>query len=112
MVGSVSRRRFLQTSCLLGTHLLGGCNSGALFPGSGVDNLGPLLAADGNGVRLPSGFTSRIVARSGAMPFTGAAYAWHSAPDGGAIFPAAGGGWIYVSNREIDGGGGGAGAQP
>ena len=42
--------------------------------------------ADANGLLLPAGFTSRIVARSGqAVPGTG--YTWHSAPDGGACFP-------------------------
>ena len=51
---------------------------------------------------LPAGFTSRIVARSG-QPVAG--YAWHSAPDGGACF-ADGTGWIYVSNSEINPGGG------
>lgn len=37
-------------------------------------------------------------------------YVWHNAPDGGAVFATADGGWIYVSNSEIDGGGGGVGA--
>lgn len=34
---------------------------------------------------------------------------WHGAPDGGAVF-SAGDGWIYVSNSELNGGAGGAGA--
>lgn len=65
---------------------------------------------DENGVRLPPGFRSRIVARSGEPPVAGGAYAWHAAPDGGAVFPAADGGWIYVSNSELNAARGGVGA--
>ncbi|WP_371785471.1 alkaline phosphatase PhoX [Streptosporangium subroseum] len=65
---------------------------------------GSLLAADANGVQLPAGFTSKVIARSGqAVP--GTSYTWHSAPDGGACF-ADGSGWIYVSNSEVNPGGG------
>jgi secreted PhoX family phosphatase len=60
---------------------------------------GELLAADGNGIQLPAGFTSRVIGRTGhAVEGTG--FRWHAAPDGGACF-AAGDGWIYVSNSEI-----------
>jgi secreted PhoX family phosphatase len=69
--------------------------------------LGP---PDANGIRLPPGFTSRIVARSGERPVAGASYLWHALPDGGATFATEDGGWLYVSNSEVDGGGGGAGA--
>ncbi|MET8335454.1 alkaline phosphatase PhoX [Streptosporangium canum] len=65
---------------------------------------GTLLAADGNGIRLPAGFTSRVIARSGQV-VPGTSHTWHSAPDGGACF-ADGGGWIYVSNSEVNPGGG------
>jgi len=68
---------------------------------------GGLLPPDQNGVRLPAGFTSRIVARSG-QPLLG--YTWHAAPDGGAVFATADGGWIYVSNSELDNQVGGVGA--
>ncbi|WP_199037582.1 alkaline phosphatase PhoX [Glycomyces salinus] len=69
---------------------------------------GRMLPADDNGLRLPEGFTSRAVARTGkAVGETG--HRWHGAPDGGACFPD-GDGWIYVSNSELDGPGGGAGA--
>ncbi|WP_018636907.1 alkaline phosphatase PhoX [Parafrankia elaeagni] len=65
-------------------------------PGQGP--YGPLRAPDSNGVALPPGFTSRVVARSREIvPGTG--LSWHDAPDGGACFPA-GNGWIYVSNSE------------
>ncbi|MDO9311292.1 MAG: DUF839 domain-containing protein [Nitrosomonas sp.] len=68
---------------------------------------GELLPPDQNGVRLPAGFTSRIVARSGQELFD---YKWHAAPDGGAVFATADGGWIYVSNSELDNQAGGVGA--
>ncbi|GGL86425.1 alkaline phosphatase PhoX [Micromonospora yangpuensis] len=65
----------------------------------GPSPYGALLAADANGIQLPAGFTSRVVARSGQR-VGGTSYVWHRAPDGGACF-AAGTGWIYVSNSEI-----------
>lgn len=121
----LNRRRFLSAgfqgfSAFLGASLLHGCSrSGSTAavpppppppgPGSNIRNLGPLQAPDQNGVRLPVGFTSRVVARSGQQP-TGSGYTWHDAPDGGATFQVPGGGWVYVSNSELDGGAGGVGA--
>lgn len=70
-------------------------------------SVGPLQAADANGIRLPVGFTSRVVARSGQL-VTGTSYTWHSTPDGGATIATSNGGWIYVGNSEVDVGGGGA----
>ena len=69
-----------------------------------------LLPADRNGVRLPAGFSSRIVAESSVSPLGGCDYVWHAAPDGGACFTDENGGWIYVSNSELDDNDGGAGA--
>ncbi|MCB1985848.1 MAG: DUF839 domain-containing protein [Burkholderiales bacterium] len=67
-----------------------------------------LLPPDANGMRLPKGFSSRIVARSGQTLF---GYKWHAAPDGGATFAVAeDGGWIYVSNCELKNKEGGVGA--
>jgi hypothetical protein len=65
-----------------------------------IADIGPLEAMpDANGLRLPRGFTSRVVAefdrRVGPSP-----YSWHIAPDGGATFITEDGGWIYVSNSE------------
>lgn len=71
-----------------------------------LEHLGPLMPPDANGVMLPAGFRSRIVARSGQPAVAGGHYAWHPAPDGGACFATEDGGWIYVSNSEVrtDGG--------
>lgn len=114
----LDRRNFLRAGFAGASAFLLGCtNRGhrssigpASAPVSNIPNFGPLLPADTNGVKLPAGFTSRIVARSGSVPNTGGSYLWHAAPDGGACFPTANGGWIYVSNCETGGGGGGVGA--
>lgn len=76
----------------------------AAQPGAGP--YGALRSADPRGIRLPAGFTSEIVARSGRK-VAGTGYTWHDAPDGGATF-ADGDGWSYVSNSEVPGGKGGA----
>ncbi|MEO1173953.1 MAG: alkaline phosphatase PhoX, partial [Myxococcota bacterium] len=66
--------------------------------------LGELRPADTNGVRLPDGFESRIVAQSGYRVrrswFSWLDYRWHIFPDGGATYAMDDGGWIYVSNCE------------
>jgi secreted PhoX family phosphatase len=76
---------------------------------SNLKNLGALQSPDANGLRLPPGFTSRIVARSGQPPVMGGPN-WHGAPDGGACFATNDGGWIYVSNSELPLFGGGVSA--
>ena len=71
----------------------------------GPSPYGPLQAPDANGLRLPAGFTSRVIARSDE-PVPGTAYVWHHFPDGGATFPTGDGGWVYTSNSETPGTGG------
>lgn len=61
--------------------------------------LGPLGEVDANGLRLPEGFTSRIIGTS-HTEVAGTGYTWHGNPDGGACFATDDGGWIYVSNSE------------
>jgi hypothetical protein len=72
---------------------------------SGPGPYGALGAPDGNGVRLPAGFTSRVVARANE-PVAGTTYVWHVYPDGGATFALDDGGWIYACNSEVPGAGG------
>ncbi len=107
----VLRRGFLGLGVLgVGPSLYGCGGKGPTQRFSNVANLGPLLAPDGNGVRLPRGFTSRVVARSNEMPVLSSDYVWHTWPDGGAVFATGDGGWIYVSNSELPVGEGGVGA--
>jgi secreted PhoX family phosphatase len=76
-----------------------------------LSELGELQAPDANGLRLPKGFRSRVVAES-SRKVAASSYTWHNAPDGGACFATDDGGWIYVSNSEVRlvAGGGGVGA--
>jgi uncharacterized protein len=61
---------------------------------------GPLREPDENGLRLPEGFRSRLIAR-GREPVPGTDYEWHELSDGAATFPVDGGGFILVSNAEL-----------
>lgn len=73
---------------------------------SRIADLGPLAdVPDANGLRLPQGFASRVIAQSGQRVGS-SDYVWHRAPDGGATFITPDGGWIYVSNSEVSGSGG------
>ena len=65
----------------------------------GPSPYGALLPPDANGLRLPPGFTSRVVAVS-LLPVPGTTHVWHAFPDGGACVSTDDGGWIYVSNSE------------
>ena len=112
MSRTLSRRDFLASGLAsLGAAVVG---PGLLprilgAPVVGDGPYGPLLPADRNGVMLPRGFSSRIIARSGTR-VAPATYVWHDAPDGGATYVAKDGGWIYVSNSEANAPRGGAGA--
>lgn len=65
-----------------------------------IDQIGPLGEANADGLRLPPGFTARVVARTGEAVLPDG-YLWHGWPDGGACFATMDGGWIYVSNSEL-----------
>ncbi|MGB5702477.1 MAG: alkaline phosphatase PhoX [Polyangiales bacterium] len=95
------RKSFAGMGWIMAGTTLSRCSSDgdAGMTMSNLANLGPLQDPDENGLRLPAGFTSRIVARSG-MPVGSSDYVWHNAPDGGAVFTTGDGGWIYVSNSE------------
>ncbi len=108
---TVSRRAFLGTTAAVAVAL------GATPRIAVADRrrprrrtYGPLRPPDVNGIALPAGFSSRVIARQGQeVARTG--HAWHIFPDGGACFPTPGRGWIYVSNSESLGAAdGGAGA--
>lgn len=122
----LSRRHFLANAfagagmLAVGGNVLAGVNQATrTLAGAGdaaarqrfFDALGGgLLPPDANGVRLPAGFTSRIVARSSQPPAPGIGYAWHAAPDGGATYATEDGGWVYACNSELDAGISGVGA--
>ncbi|MEU5390861.1 alkaline phosphatase PhoX [Streptomyces tibetensis] len=90
------------SAALGGTLWRGAAYAAPAQPGTGP--YGPLGSPDANGIRLPAGFTSRVIARSGQRVGS-TSYTWHNAPDGGACY-ADGTGWIYVSNSEINPSGG------
>jgi secreted PhoX family phosphatase len=105
----VERRHLLRaavlggaSAALGGTLWRGAAYAAPAQPGTGP--YGPLGSPDANGIRLPAGFTSRVIARSGQRVGS-TSYTWHNAPDGGACY-ADGTGWIYVSNSEINPSGG------
>ncbi len=112
---ALSRRSFLghgfRSAGALGLGLVG---TPALAPvahaaSGGADSFGPLQPPDANGLMLPPGFTSRVVAVS-QQPVGATSHLWHPNPDGGATFATGDGGWIYVSNSESGVGDGGVGA--
>lgn len=78
------------------------------LPRTYLTNLGALQGADDNGLQLPEGFTSRVIAQT-TQNVAGTDFPWVRAPDGGAVFDTDDGGWIYVSNAE-SGSQGGVGA--
>lgn len=78
-----------------------------ITPGPLYD-IGALVDAGVDQARIPEGFRLRRVAAHLTNPVTGlfdplglSGYVWHQAPDGGAVFPAQDGGWVYVCNSEI-----------
>ena len=97
------RRQFLGQATGMGMALALGPSfwKGALAATAqdGASPYGELGDPDGNGLQLPAGFTSRVVATSLA-PVPGTTHVWHAFPDGGACVPTDDGGWIYVSNSE------------
>lgn len=98
------RYGFWGMTAFVGTNLLPAPIKAAALARSSIGTLQP---PDQNGVRLPKGFFSRVVAFSGQKLFD---YHWHAEPDGGATFATSDGGWIYVSNSEMNRKKGGVGA--
>jgi len=102
--GHLDRRTFLRETGVAAAGLLA---MGPEFwealarpakPGpSPYGDLGP---PDANGLRLPAGFSSRVVAR-GLLPVSGTLYLWHIFSDGASTYRTGDGGWILVSNSEL-----------
>src|SRR5215213_2974414 len=110
----LNRRQFLRnvgfvSSAVIARDLWESAFAGAASPVEAGDGpYGPLGDPDVNGIQLPAGFASRVVARTGDL-VPGTEHVWHQSPDGGVCFAAMDGGWVYVSNSEVSGGGGGVG---
>ena len=89
---------------VLGRALAGCGGDGSGSSGTGArgqfSSIGPLGAPDANGLRIPPGFTSRVIAQAN-RPVGNSLFLWHTDPDGGAVYPHPQGGWVYVSNREF-----------
>lgn len=105
---SLSRRQFISAgstgvaALALGPSLLSMTQP---LQAQSLAELGDLMAPDDLGVRLPQGFSARVVAAAGQRLqkdrwWRRTSYRWHTYPDGGATFPVNDGGWVYVSNSE------------
>ncbi len=106
MVDLVKRQFLKKSLCGLSVSGVGAVWVNTLLMGCSKRDDTGLLAADNNGVRLPTGFRSRVIANSGQSVVSGKAFTWHAAPDGGACFATDNGGWIYASNSEMHSSGG------
>lgn len=101
----MGRRSFLAAAAAAGVGVgLGSSFWQTAFATPAPLGPGPYGPIDGrdpdeNGLILPAGFRSRVVARTGE-PVPGTNYVWPTAPDGQATFPAQDGGWILVTNSE------------
>jgi hypothetical protein len=112
MLARMNRRRFLGWTAAgfcgvaLGAAFWRNVFAQPAVPGPSP--YGPISdSADANGLRLPAGFTSRVIAVTGQLvPNT--THPWHPLPDGGACFPMSDGGWAYTSNSEVPLAGGAA----
>ncbi|MDZ4299136.1 MAG: DUF839 domain-containing protein [Moraxellaceae bacterium] len=98
--GGVAAASWL-TACGSGDSISNNNGPGASQRNSPFRTMGPLMPPDANGVQLPAGFSSRVVAVVGEAPLaTNPNFKWHSDPDGGGVFATDDGGWIYLSNSE------------
>lgn len=104
----MDRRQFLRNTLVGATGLALSSSAwrtllAAPITTVGPGPYGPLGPVDpATGLRLPAGFTGRILAKSEEI-VPGTNHLWHHAPDGGAVFATADGGWVYVSNSEVPG---------
>ena len=96
--GGISRRGFIGGTAGAGVVLVIGAKASAQ-QGSGGPYGALAAQADANGLKLPQGFTSRVIARA-EQPVAGTDYVWPIFPDGAATFPIEAGGWYHVVNSE------------
>lgn len=103
MTQGLRRRQLLVRGIALGGAMAVGSGSWqqaiAAPTARGEGPYGPLETPNDNGLSLPEGFSSRVIARANE-PVAGTAYPWHIFSDGQATFPTDEGGWILVSNSE------------
>lgn len=104
--GGLTRRDALRAGVgvaggvALGGGLLGRAVDAAAAPAViGDGPYGPLRAPDANGVSLPQGFTSRVIAKTGQL-MGPSDYPFHVLPDGMGTYKTSDGGFILVSNSE------------
>ena len=100
----MDRRRFLQAGVFTagGTAAIPLLATAVGAQTAGISPYGPIEgnAPDENGMILPEGFTSRIVAVAGE-PVGDTDFEWHIFPDGAAVFGQDDGGWIHTVNSEV-----------
>ena len=112
-IGPLDRRAFLSFGAASAMVATLGCAAWrkALAASAvvGESPYGPLGTPDARGVALPRGFSARLLATTDKV-VTGTNYTWHGQPDGASCFAHPEEGWVYVSNSELNGTRGGAGA--
>jgi uncharacterized protein len=99
----VQKTASLAAVAAVGWRTFGAASAARAAPLGGY---GPLGAPDANGVRLPDGFSARLLGRTGE-PVLGTDYIWHPEPDGAATFVTRDGGWLLACNSEDNGSAGG-----
>ena len=101
----LTRRRFIQTGLAAGTAAALGAGfwreTLAAAPArAAAGPYGALGAPDANGLKLPEGFSSRVIAR-GNLPVAGTNHVRAIFPDGQATYRTPDDGWILVTNSEV-----------
>lgn len=104
---AVTRRRLMQSGLLASAAVTFGPGfwrsalaAGAAPAQPGPGPYGPLLPPDANGIQLPQGFRSRLIARAGQIVGR-SGYSFPVFPDGQATYATPDGGWILVTNSEV-----------
>ncbi|HEX5016254.1 MAG TPA: alkaline phosphatase PhoX [Actinomycetes bacterium] len=105
---NLDRRTTLKIGAVAGLSLgLGFWKDALASPAVvGAGPYGPLGDPDALGLRLPAGFSSRLLGVTG-QEVPGTSFEWIGAPDGAATFATGEGGWIYSANSELGSGTGG-----